>query len=245
MTADETAIPVPATAPPGNGPVGDVPAAFAALLARTVAGRPGRRCTVFLSGGPLARDCYAAAAALPPGAVDWPAVDLYMGDERLVPPDDPDANQRLVREALLDPLGGAVGSFHPMPTDGDPAGCAARYQQVVAGVLAGPGIDLVHLGLGPDGHTASLFPGSAGLEAGPGDLVVANRDPHERNPHDRLTLTFPALARSRRTVFTVRGTEKRAAVAALRRGEDLPAARVRAGEIYWLVDGDAWGDGGR
>ena len=135
-----------------------------------------------------------AGPALHPGAVGrpdrpgratsgWPS--CRRGDRRLVawststwatngcvPPDDPDANQRLVREALLDRVGG-VGSFTPMPTDGDPEACAAAYQTTIAAVLDGPGIDLVHLGLGPDGHTASLFPGSPTLEAGPDQLVVA------------------------------------------------------------------------
>ena len=228
---------------PGAGPgapVDDVPGAFADLVAEVVAARPGPRCTLVLSGGPTARACYERLAGLPAGAVDWSVVDVYMGDERLVPPDDPDANQRLVHEALIDPVGG-VGSFTPMPTDGAPEACAARYQAVMGAVLAGPGIDLVHLGMGPDGHTASLFPGATTLEAGPDTLVVATADPNGRNPHPRLSLTLPAIDRARLAVFTVAGEAKAAAVARLRAGEDLPAGRVRADEVRWLVDAAAFG----
>lgn len=217
------------------GPVADVPAAFADLVAERFGRRTGARFTMVLSGGPTARACYERAAGLP---LDWSLVDVYMGDERVVPPDDPDANQRLVREALVDPVGCA---FVPMPTGGDPEDCAARYQQVVAGVLDGPGFDLVHLGMGPDGHTASLFPGAPTLDAGPDRLVLATADPNGRNPHPRLTLTLPAVNRARLAVFTVAGESKREAVARLRAGEDLPAARVHAGEVRWLVDEEAWG----
>lgn len=229
--------------PPGTeglAPVTDVPAAFAQVVAEAFAVRVGRRFTVVLSGGPTARACYERTAALPAGAVDWRAVDVYMGDERLVAPDDPDANQRLVRESLLEPVGGA-GSFHPMPTGGGPDACAAAYHAVIAGLLAGEGIDLIHLGMGPDGHTASLFAGSPALED-PGDrLVMANADPGERNPHGRLTLTLPAIDQARLAVFTVAGQAKRDAVRRLLDGEDLPAARVRAKTVRWVVDPAAMG----
>ena len=84
-------------------------------------------------------------------------------------------------------------------------------------LVAGAGIDLVHLGMGPDGHTASLFPGDTSLDAGPGVLVVTTEDPNGRNPHPRLTLTLPAINSARSAVFTVAGSSKAAAVAALGR----------------------------
>ena len=90
--------------------------------------------------------------------LDWALVDIYVGDERVVPPDDEDANDRLIRESLLDRVG-IVGSFTPMPTSGPLDACVACYQRVMADLVTGPGIDLIHLGMGPDGHTASLFPG--------------------------------------------------------------------------------------
>jgi 6-phosphogluconolactonase len=234
----------PAGDPPSGpdlAPVASVPTAFAALVAEAFAARGGERFSLLVSGGALAAACYDACAAAP-SALDWSLVDLYQGDERLVPADDPDANQRLVREHLIDPLGG-VGSFSPMPTDGDPDGCAAAYQGIVARLLDGPGIDLIHLGLGPDGHTASLFQGAASLHAGDDQLVLATEDPSGVNPHPRLTITLPVIARARLVAFTVSGAEKRAALAEVRRGEDVPAARVRAHDVRWIVDGAALGPG--
>jgi 6-phosphogluconolactonase len=110
------------------------------------------------------------------------------------------------------------------------------YEAVLAGF---PTFDLLHLGMGPDGHTASLFPGSDALDAPPGRLALASRDPNEANPHDRMSLTYEAIARAQLVVFTVAGKAKRDAFAALATGADLPAARVRAGEILWLVDPEA------
>lgn len=229
------------TAPPDVAPVEDVPAAFASVLAEAFAIRNGERFTLVLSGGPTARACYERVAELPADTVDWSLVDVYVGDERFVPADDADANQRLIRETLLDQVGG-VGSFTPMPTEpGGPDDCAAAYQEVIADLLAGPGIDLIHLGLGTDGHTASLFPGAPTLSAGPDRLVLATEDPNGRNPHPRLTLTLPAIDQARLAVFTVAGESKRDAVARLRAGDDLPAARVQAREVRWLIDPVAFG----
>ncbi|HEX3948000.1 MAG TPA: 6-phosphogluconolactonase, partial [Acidimicrobiales bacterium] len=212
-----------------------------ATVQAAFAARPNERFALVLSGGPTARLCYERLAEA--DDIEWPMVDLYIGDERFVPADDPDANQRLITEALIDRVGG-VGSFVPMPTDlGDPESCAAAYQEVVAALLAGPGIDLIHLGMGTDGHTASLFPGADTLQAGPDRLVMATEDPNGRNPHPRLTFTLPAIDRARLAVFTVTGESKRAAVEQLRAGADIPAARVRAADVRWLLDGAAAGEG--
>ena len=200
------------------------------------AARPGPRFALVLSGGPTAEGCYEMLATA--GGIDWSLVDVYVGDERLVPPDDADANQRLIREALLDRVG-PVGSFSPMPTVGPVDECVAAYQRTMSDLVTGPGIDLIHLGMGPDGHTASLFPGAPTLDAGPGVLALATEDPAGNNPHPRLTLTLPVINSARVAVFTVAGASKAAAVAALLRGEDLPAARVHAGHTVWLVDGPA------
>jgi 6-phosphogluconolactonase len=223
--------------------VADVPAAFAAAVAEAFARRPGPRFTLFCSGGPTARRCYQQLAARPDPGLDWSLVDLYLGDERYVPADDPDANQLLVRQALLDPLGptGAAASFSPMPTELTLADCAAAYGETVDAVLEGPGIDLFHLGLGPDGHTASLFPGAPTLAATATEPVLPTVDPSGRNPHPRLTVTLPVIARARLAVFTVSGAEKAEAVARVRAGEDLPATRVTAGSVRWLIDPPALG----
>ena len=222
------------------------------VLARGTTGGAGDEgFSLFLSGGPTARTAYEQLArATGPGAsaggpattpsVDWTRVDAYWGDERCVPPDDEDSNLRLCREALLDRVD-PVRSIHPMYTGGDPDAAAAAYQKELGGLDA---YDLIHLGMGPDGHCASLFPGSAALAAPDDVLVLANTDPNATNPHERITLTLPAIARARLVVFTVAGTSKRDAFQRVRNGEDLPAGRVRAGEVLWLVDRDAAGEAG-
>ncbi len=220
--------------------VTSVPDAFARRVTAALSAAGPAGASLFLSGGPTARACYErlAEVAGPGGPVAWSSVDVLWGDERCVPIDDPDSNHRLGHEALLDRVGPAR-SDHPMYPGGDPEVAAARYGELVAGL---PSLDVVHLGMGPDGHTASLFAGSEALAVDdPGRPVVASRDPEARNPHGRLTLTLPAIARARLVVFTVSGATKRDALARLRSGDDLPAARVRAGEVVWLVDGEAMG----
>jgi 6-phosphogluconolactonase len=209
--------------------VRDVPSAFAALVAEQIKATTGTL-RLALSGGTTARACYEALAAIP--GIEWSKVECYLGDERCVPPDDDDANQKMIRESLIDRV--VPGSFFPMDCQDEQG-----YETLLE--AAGP-MDLVHLGLGPDGHTASLFPGSHGLTAPPGRLVVTNSDPSGHNPHERLSFTFEAIARARLAVFTVAGKEKREALARVLAGEDLPARRVRAGEVIFLADEEALGE---
>jgi 6-phosphogluconolactonase len=244
--------------PPQIDPVDSVPEAFTATVREAFANRPGPRFTLMLSGGPTALASYECLSAATIGdigdagagsgtvptahpAFDWSLVDIYMGDERIVPPDDADANQRQVREAIVDKVG-VIGSFTPMPTVGPVEECVAEYQGIMAALLAGPGLDLIHLGLGPDGHTASLFSNAPTLEAPPDELVAATQDPNGVNAHPRMTVTLPVVNAARSAVFTVAGESKREAVAALRRGDDIPAARVRAARIVWLIDRAAAGE---
>ncbi|HET9732890.1 MAG TPA: 6-phosphogluconolactonase [Acidimicrobiales bacterium] len=212
--------------------VDDVAVAFSDLVVAAYNDRPGGGFSMALSGGDTARACYESLAARAAAAIDWWQVDFYWGDERCVPPDDPASNQLLGRQALLERVG-AANSVHPMRC-GD--GGVQEYQLLLGEVGE---LDLVHLGLGPDGHTASLFPGSAALDADPGQLVTLNEDPNGRNPYQRMTLTLAAIARARLVVFTVAGVAKAEAMAAVYRGEDLPASRVKAGSVVWLVDRDA------
>lgn len=220
--------------------VDDVPAAFAELVAEQVrlfTGRAGAdqgRYSLVLSGGTTARRCYEQLAEN--HELDWARIECLLGDERCVPADDPDANQKMIREALLEKVEPRP-HFVPMDCEAPPE----RYEDVIA---SSPHLDLVHLGLGPDGHTASLFPGSAALEAPPGRLVERNVDPTGRNRHPRLTLTFAAIARARLAVFTVAGADKHEALWRVAHDEDLPAARVRADQVVWLCDQEAVGTGG-
>lgn len=216
--------------------VDDVASAFAELLRGRFEHRPSPRFSIAFSGGSTARECYESVAALPDGSIDWSAVDAWWGDERCVPLDDPDSNHRLAHEALLDRVG-AVGSDHPMRCG--PTG-AADYDTLLAAV---PPIDVVHLGLGPDGHTASLFPGSTALDAPADRLVVDNVDPTGRNPHARITLTYAGIARARSVVVTVSGASKREAFARVRAGDrTAPATAVDGPAVVWLVDREALGE---
>jgi len=214
--------------------VDDVPAAFAALLAER------RPASVALSGGDTARHCYEAVAA---AVTDWSGTDVWFGDERWVPVTDADSNEGMARAAWLDRV--PVGAVHSMvgAAGVGPADPGASVEVAAsaydAALRAGPPLDLVHLGLGPDGHTASLFPGSATLEVTDRWVVAAGDDAH---PHPRLTLTFPAIAAAHTVVVTVAGAEKRDALARVRAGDRaLPAARIDAPEVLWLVDADALG----
>jgi 6-phosphogluconolactonase len=204
--------------------VDDVPDAFAHLVAKEL------QTSIALSGGETAEACYRALCDAP---IEWSAVDVYFGDERFVPPDHADSNEGMARRVLLDHL--SVRAVHPMFRP-EPIEDAARAYDAL--VRSAPPIDVVHLGLGPDGHTASLFPGSAAAENRE-RLVVATGD--DAHPQPRLTFTFPAIARARLVVVTVAGEEKRDAVERIRAGEDLPGARIRAERVIWLGDRAALG----
>ncbi len=194
--------------------VEDVPHAFARVVAE-IAPR-----SIALSGGELAQQCYAALREEP---VDWLMVDVYFGDERNVPVESDDSNEGMARRTLLDFV--QPRAIHSMVGAG-----ADAYDETIR--RASP-IDIVHLGLGPDGHTASLFPGAATLGETDRMVVDAGDDKH---PHPRITFTFPAIARARLALVTVAGEEKRDAIARIRAGEDLPGARIRAEKVLWLGD---------
>lgn len=215
--------------------VDDVPGEFAERVIEAFHSRPGESFSIALSGGETARRCYERLATDGADQIDWWQVDVYWGDERCVPPGDPDSNERLGREALLERVG-AANAVHPMRCDAGPD----AYHLLVSDLGR---FDVVHLGLGRDGHTASLFPRSPALDADPGRLVVFNEDPLGNNPHQRMTLTFAGIERARLVLFTVVGEEKREALARVRAGDpDCPATHVRAERVVWLVDPAAAGD---
>jgi len=208
--------------------VDDVPGEFAERVIEAFLDRPDEIFTLALSGGETARACYERLAASGGAQIDWWRVDVYWGDERCVPIDHPESNYRLGREALLARVG-AVNANYPMRCD---EGSDAYHQRI--GQLGR--IDLVHLGLGPDGHTASLFPNSYGLITDPGRLVALNEDPSGLNPHQRMTLTHAGIERARLAIVTVSGEDKAEALARVHAGEDLPATHLQAENLLWLVD---------
>lgn len=211
--------------------VDDLPGAFAARVISAYESRPDDLFSFALSGGSTARPCYERLAHDSTDVIDWLSVNVYWGDERCVPPDHPDSNQLLGRQALLEKVG-AANAVYPMSCDEGPDSYQLRLGEVGK-------LDVIHLGMGPDGHTASLFPGSQALGADPGQLVARNEDPSGRNVHPRMTLTFSGIARSRLVLFTVAGVNKRDALQAVMEGADLPAARVTADQVVWLVDREA------
>lgn len=226
-------------------------------VARVAAGRllalcttaPGERIAVCLAGGSTPKRLYALLAGPDYVAqVPWDRIHWFFGDDRVVPWDDPASNVRMAREAFGpgDPI--PDGHLHGIPTDATPETGARRYEAVLrafygAPVLdpARPLFDLVLLGLGEDGHTASLFPGKPALEAGEAWVMPvpeAGLAPFV----PRITLTFQVLASSRTTLFLVTGAGKQEPLRRLADGADLPAGRVTSiGPLHWLLDRSAAG----
>ena len=205
------------------------------------------RCTLAVAGGSTPKPLYERLAAEP----NLPRERLYVfwGDERYVAPTHPDSNQAMVRAAWLDrePPFPAANIF-PMPTEsGDPAVDAERYDrllqdffQVAPGTV--PQFDIILLGMGDDGHTASLFPQTAALDARDCLVTVGNKGDSQR-----LTLTYPVLNAARCAIFLVAGANKQAALAAARSPDCdrrvYPSGAVEpAGELWWLVDRAAAGE---
>jgi 6-phosphogluconolactonase len=209
---------------------GAAAAAVAALLAEAVdAGG-----SIVVSGGSTPRMAYELAAALDG---DWGGVDLWFGDDRCVPAYDPRSNQLLVRETILDRII-VHPTVHSIPTELSPDEAAAAYDAE----LRGEPLDLVLLGIGADGHTASLFPGAPTLDVR--DRLVVAAEP-ELDPFvERVTMTIPALESGAHVVFLVVGEDK--ADAARRAFDDAPSKatpasliRSRDGMTSVILDGAA------
>jgi 6-phosphogluconolactonase len=206
---------------------------------------------VALSGGATPQELYTFMAT-PAFAsrVDWGRTRIFWGDERAVPPDDPRSNYRMAKDALLDHVPVPVSNVHRMPADRpDLEAAAAEYDSMLRGALAEDhdgrrGLDLVLLGLGGDGHIASLFPGAPALQEQHRWVMATysiSLDQH------RMTVTYPAINSARCIFFLVTGASKAAVLAAVLEGpydpERLPAQGVRPGngKLLWLVDEAAAG----
>lgn len=175
-------------------------------------------------------------------AVPWPGVDVFQVDERVAPDGDPDRNLTHLRESLLAAAPLPAAQLHPMPvTDADLNRAAQDYAATLRAVCGDPPVlDLVHLGLGPDGHTASLVPGDAVLGVHAADVAPTAGSYQGRR---RLTLTYPAIDRARRILWVVTGAEKVEALRQLRAANpSIPGGRVRQERAILLADRDAAGD---
>jgi 6-phosphogluconolactonase len=211
-----------------------------------IAGRSQERLAISLSGGSTPRRLYQLLAEPPfREAMPWDRVHWFWGDERFVPQDHPDSNYRMVREALLSRAPIPAANIHPVETSGDAAAAARAYERTLKSYYgvetldpARPLFDIELLGLGPDGHTASLFPGTKVLEERQrwvAEVVGAK-------PEERITLTYPVLESSRHTAFLAAGADKREPLArVLAHDRELPAARLQpVGDLVWFVDEQAY-----
>ena len=201
----------------------------------TAGRRAGRAVHLSLAGGSTPRAAYERLAAL---VEDWEGVELWLGDERLVPSDDPESNYRMLAESLLDPTGAIA---HAVPTEGSAERAASAYadlirERVPAGLDGIPALDFALLGLGEDGHTASLFPDAPALEAS-GEICVAVHDA-PKPPADRVTLTLDVLRGARGAGILAVGDAKARPVAAALEGPSarVPASLLAAGPLELILD---------
>ncbi len=199
-------------------------------------------CTIALAGGSTPKPLYEKLAVQD---LPWDQLQIFWGDERYVPPSDPDSNEGMARQAWLDHVPIPASHVHPMPTQSaDPKEAAQDYDQHLQnhfGVQPGefPALDLILLGLGPDGHTASLFPYTAALEVSDRLITVGQKD-----GQPRLTFTVPFINHARCVVFMVSGENKRPALSEIFAPEGdankYPARRINpVGQLIWLLDSEA------
>jgi 6-phosphogluconolactonase len=209
---------------PDDAAVATRAASYVAGLANAAVASRGRF-TFAVSGG---RTPWAMFAALAGEDMPWADVELFQVDERVAPDGDPDRNLTHLQQSI----GDAPARVHPMPVnDADLDAAAAAY-----GTVLPQRFDLVHLGLGPDGHTASLVPGDPVLEVT--DKLVAVTQPYQG--HRRMTLTYPALTRADQLLWLVTGPDKRDPLAKLLAGdESIPAGRVLATRSLIMADESA------
>ncbi len=207
--------------------------------AREISGR----IVVSLSGGSTPKALYRALSSSPRREqLPWNRLVWTFGDERFVPPDSPDSNYLLAKQAIFDPAHVDPAQLHAFQTVGiSPAESSRQYERVIAGLAKPDGtlLDITILGMGDDGHTASLIPGQPVLDE---TTRLVAEVPQGRD-EIRLTLTYPALAKSRYVVFLISGAGKAAALDRVLSGDQsLPAGRVRAdGQMLWFVDREAAG----
>jgi len=203
------------------------------------------RFTIALPGGSTPKNLFNLLATNARTVLPWDRTFFFWGDERHVPPADPDSNYRMAEETMLSKIPVAAGNVFRIPAENpDAAAAAEAYEQSLRKFFQlGPGdvpiFDLILLGMGPDGHTASLFPGSAGLQEKT-RLVIANWV--DKLKTSRLTLTLPVLNAARCVTFLVSGTDKAAMLKTVLE-EDAPAEqypskliRPNNGKLIWLVD---------
>ena len=202
----------------------------------------GRVAQVVLTGGRVAAVVHRAVAESPARtAIDWSRVEFWWGDERFLPDGDPERNETQARDALLSHVDVDPAKVHPMPADaGQGAEAAAEAYAAELAAAGSPTFDVLMLGVGPDGHVASLFPGYPQVKITDVAAVAVHDSP--KPPPTRVSLTLPAIDRAREVWFVVSGEDKADAVAKALSGGDVPAARPRGlDRTLWLLDEAAAG----
>ena len=195
------------------------------------------RFAVALAGGSSPQRAYELLADTYRDDLDWNRVQVFFGDERGVPPDHEDSNYRMANEALLSRV--PVGTVHRMRGELPPSEAAADYERELRGFFGGPPVfDLVMLGIGEDGHTASLFPRTPALDE---TDRFAVENPVEKLGTTRITLTAPTINAARNVAFLVSGGDKAEALKEILEGDadprDYPAKLIRpSGDPAWMVD---------
>ena len=193
---------------------------------------------VALSGGSTPKAIFGVLAAMGRDALPWDQVELWWGDERTVPPDHKDSNYGMAKQYLLDPL--KLTRTHRMEGERDPEAAAKDYERAMVEALGSPPVlDYNMLGMGKDGHTASLFPGSPGL-AEQKRFVIANPidSPLANGKTTRITVTWPTIAAARHTRFLVGGADKADVLAGVLEGEPghYPSQNVSGPDVRWFID---------
>ncbi len=216
---------------------------LAAILTRAT--ENGKDGSFVLSGGNTPREVYRLLGSAPVSErLPWNRIHLYFGDERMVPPDHPDSNYGMARQELIDRVPIPTGNVHRIHGELSPADAARQYASELQ-TLTGRGIprfDCVLLGIGEDGHTASLFPGTSALDEH--EKTVAALYVPRLNTW-RVTLTFPVLNKARNIVFLADGEQKAPVLKKLLEAPaptpDLPATMIRphSGELFWMLDSAA------
>lgn len=234
----------------GHPDAAAVATAAAALVAAALRDAVAARgvATLALAGGSTPRALHERLASEHRHDVPWDRTTIVFGDERCVPPDHDASNYRMARTSLLDHVPIAPARVHRVQGELPPAAAAADYERTLRQALApdAPHLDVVLLGVGADGHTASLFPGDPALDERARWAVAVTAPDYVDEPRDRVTLTLPVLGGAGLVIVLATGAGKRDAVRAALAGTDtLPAARVRGrGRTCWLLDAAAAGGAG-
>lgn len=197
---------------------------------------------IALSGGTTPKRMFDLLVERGKQALPWDRIHLWWGDERCVPPEHPDSNYGMTKQHLIDPLELDVANIHRIIAEDDPNGAARAYNdKLVAALGSPPTFDLVWLGMGPDGHTASLFPKTAAL-AERAVFCVANQvdSPVTHGATTRITLTYPALNAAKHVRFLAAGADKAGMLATIVTGvrdpDTYPAQGIEGEDVVWLVD---------